>query len=382
MLFVRWLRRGFTLVELLVVIAIIGVLVSLLLPAVQKIREAANRMSCGNNCKQIGLAIHNFHDSFGQFPTAGAEWNTDPSYDAAGIPCKPDLQTACWLYQILPYIEQDNMYKLQDLANKTNSYPPYVGSVAAPTPPWPAGNYIDTLDEPDQWNGGTIGPLTLTGIPKTFFCPSRRPAVPHPGWRVLKNDYASVTPGPVPLPVDSNGIVTTNPEWEYWGPQYNGVIAKGIDLSCGGGTCKFNGKHTKVTFAQVLDGTSNTMAVAEKLIPTNLYDDWHFGDDKGAFHGYDEVNARSTVNNPRYLTNPQHDFVVDPNNQTNDGADPTQSAPYWKAGFIFGSAHPAGINAVFADGSVHLIKYGIDPQIFNMLGHRADGQNITWDDIN
>src|SRR5216683_6575246 len=108
------LRPSFTLIELLVVIAIIGVLIALLLPAVQKVREAANRVSCANNCKQIGLAIHNFHDTWLRFPSNGAEWDCGPSYDSTGTPLPAGQQTADFLFQILPFIEQDNLYKLQD----------------------------------------------------------------------------------------------------------------------------------------------------------------------------------------------------------------------------------------------------------------------------
>ena len=108
----RWLRRlrlGFTLIELLVVIAIIGVLIALLLPAVQKVREAANRIQCANNLKQMGLAIHNFHDTYGYFPNQGNTWYTGISYNQDGSPPSPKNQQAGWGFQILPFIEQDNL---------------------------------------------------------------------------------------------------------------------------------------------------------------------------------------------------------------------------------------------------------------------------------
>src|SRR5438477_5902301 len=109
-------RSAFTLIELLVVIAIIGVLVGLLLPAVQKVREAANRMKCQNNLKQLGLALHGYHDVNGSFPIGGRVMasNNDPQWDA---------DKGSWLVYILPYIEQDNAFKRIPNLNYYNTDP-------------------------------------------------------------------------------------------------------------------------------------------------------------------------------------------------------------------------------------------------------------------
>ena len=229
--------RGFTLVELLVVIAIIGILVALLLPAVQAAREAGRRTQCVNHLKQFGLAIHNHHDTFKLLPTGG----TTPWAGVTAINGSPEIgtkQSTGWPYQILPFFEQANTYNL--------------GSVG----------------------GNSVG----TNYIAQYQCPSRRVNAKQGSFVLM--DYASATPADSPNSWDQF--------WygNIWGVPntagYKGVIVRSQTA------------NAPTRFASILDGTSNVMILGEKRLDSRNYStgDWH--DDQGWIDGWDPDIVRYT----------------------------------------------------------------------------------------
>jgi prepilin-type N-terminal cleavage/methylation domain-containing protein len=388
------LRLGFTLVELLVVIAIIGVLIALLLPAVQKVREAANRTSCANNLKQIGLALHNFHDTYGRFPTspditdfAGANAMANAylgmpglgvSYDSSGSPLPIKHQTAGWAFQLLTFMEGDNLYRTSDLT-PVGSTPATAANVVILSPAngyqgYPNGSYASKLGNAPNSLDTPPGPVQLTPV-KNYYCPSRHAADIYnrgDGTRIAQLDYACAHPWGVPMPLGPNGQPWADccsaalTWWDYDGGSdgKHGVIAPR--------------RHGKVTFASISDGTSNTIAIGERFLEPKEYNGgWGDGVRRGWVGGNYMNDARTTSimtgDVPKasvmLLTNPARDQNL-----------VASQGDIWRSISYFGSAHPAGMNAVFADGSVHNIKYGIDPQVFNALGNRDDGTNMHAQD--
>ena len=148
-------RDGFTLIELLVVIAVIAVLMGLLLPAVQKVREAAARIQCSNNLKQIGIARHHFHDVYGRTPP-GIGWSPDP-----GVPGPGKAVGVCW-FHLLPFLEQDNLYKSSFdgtiyFAGNNGVYAKPVKTYVCPSDPSVEGGGVVTLNSGAVWGAGSYG---------------------------------------------------------------------------------------------------------------------------------------------------------------------------------------------------------------------------------
>lgn len=229
-------RRAFSLMELLVVIAVIATLIGLLMPAVQKAREAAYRVACQNNLRQFGLAFHQHHDDRGYFPSGGLSYHWLPDYDDAGIPLSAPEQRAGWGFQILPYIEQDNV--------------------------WRGGR--ETTRE------GRVLRAVKTPI-KLFFCPSRRGPE-----TVTWSDptYALNYPGLV-------GAKITRGLCDYAGSNFNGIFFEE------GGPGVIQRMRT-VRITDVKDGISETLMIAEKQLDPFTRGLPHSGNDnEGYSTGYD-----------------------------------------------------------------------------------------------
>jgi prepilin-type N-terminal cleavage/methylation domain-containing protein/prepilin-type processing-associated H-X9-DG protein len=354
------LVRAFTLVELLVVIAIIGILVALLLPAIQAAREAARRTQCRNNLKNIGLACHNFHDTYKQFPMGGTSPDVDienylrdfetvdPPENRKGPANGPNEQGLGWMYQILPYLEEGaitNLVRQEDiqaqmieLYNCPSRRPPRIS---------PAG--VSLID----YAGVTAGPAR-SEIGTQFDDYLQNPQTYHyiVFWSGTDAQQSQALPG-IPK---YNVMVNSGETMKYWG-----IIQRAdwIPRKPSAGGSVHLGFAKKISFAKITDGASKTILASEKRVPPSSYEGGLVSDNRGWADGWDYDNLRSTI------------FPLEPDGEVTD------TSVFAPIHFQFGSAHPGGVNALFGDGSVAGINFDIDRETFNRLGNRGDGETIT-----
>lgn len=357
----KW-ASGFTLVELLVVIAIIGILVALLLPAVQAARESARRMQCVNQMKQFGLAAQNHVDTFGFFPTGGVSSGVIiEDYAEADRPFSAPKQGLSWGFQLLPYLEEGA------IADLTTSAALRTSSVSLYNCPSRRGPVQNTAGDPDD---------TFTYYGRWLW------------------DYAALAPGPTRSELEAAGFTGTFEQYVdqfvggnvpgFWGmfsgPTLNIQPASQLTGNYVGylgvtvrssyfvkGKTGFNGSpvvtdlgYTPPTkMSRITDGTSKTGVYCEKRVGVNQYAGSSPADDAGWSDGWDFDTVRSTLSPP-----------------TPDSGDLPDG---FKGSVTAGSAHPGGLNVAFADGSVRSLNYDIDLETFNQIGHRSDGEVITED---
>ena len=342
---------GFTLIELLVVIAIIGVLIALLLPAVQAAREAARRAQCTNNLKQIGLALFNYESSNGSFPPGmfGQSIN-DRS------PCT-SVNSHTMFSMMLPFME------LGTIGNSINFYiPAYDGAVSS-------------SGATDNW-ASYQATAFLTKV-ASYLCPSDQ--WPRQDFRALS--AVLTVPENAYSPTSYAGVAgTIECLWYgYWGTttmQYCEAIQPNGMF----------GKNYTFKVADVLDGTSSTLFVGETSRYTNeplsAFNFWNrggfaFADDIGGVrmqciaYTVPAINVKPTGITPPYLSDPFNwwNFNVYPQSK-NEGS------------FGFRSLHPGGANFLVGDGTVHFVKQSINPLTYQALGTRANGEIVPGDAIN
>lgn len=343
-------RRGFTLVELLVVIAIIGILVALLLPAVQAAREAARRMSCGNNLKQLGLSLHNYSDTYKTFPPGGTSIG-GPGLGHWGM---------SWYAFILPFIEQ------QTMADQL-----YIGG---DHPGW-AHNGV---------SGGNINGQRFNNVQiAAFLCPSS----PLEAMGGVGTGYIHTKPQYVGISGAANGDSAPIP------PKYPDDTFRNnppnLQIACcncctsvtGGGVASMAGVLTghnfagrpnglaPVSFAQITDGTANTMAISEcgdwfrnppsAPVQVNSNHGWLMGNTGGNSRHFNTTTVRYAPN--------ETDNTL-PGTGNNDGPN---NGIY--------AAHPGGVQAAACDGSVKFVSETISMLILKRLCAKSDGNPANWE---
>ena len=329
---------GFTLVELLVVIAIIGILVALLLPAVQAAREAARRSQCQNHLKQLSLACLLHEDTHGFFPSGGWHYtwagDSDRGFGAT--------QPGAWTYSILPYMEEQALF---DMGSDGDTGFPGVEQRRATR---------------------TVMTTSLT----IFYCPSRRAVRTYPSWAlfgegfsqpanslrisddlIAKTDYA----------INGGGTLMTDP----W---LSPPVRATMDLSWKAGS-RGNGiayQRSEVKRAEITDGSVYTILLGEKFVEPVRYETTSFGDHHGMYVYYWDTfryasDAPDTL--PRLDADLGNTAIMRDVNSC--------------CAFRFGSAHPGGLHVSMCDGSIHSISYDIEPTVYRQLGDRDDGRVVA-----
>lgn len=314
-------RSAFTLVELLVVIAIIGVLVALLLPAVQAAREAARRTQCSNNLKQLGLALHNFHDTYNKLPVG--------THD-------DDNRSFCWRTWILPYMEQTAIYNQMTQAGLWT--PPNMGDGAN-------GVNVDSVPASEIPGVTAISDLCKTKL-GFYTCPSDiLPEKDNDGY--FKTNYCG-NMGPVV------GTITTCASADARGDSQQGVLLMSNN----------NDNTWTTSLAKMIDGTSNTIMAGEvsetaninKLTPNaGAYPIWAGGNNNGGCNGLAGAGATLRFVDINYFINRK------------TGTESNSS---------FGSKHPGGAQFVLGDASVRFINESIDSATWRAAGTRDNGEAL------